>query len=349
MREYLSNVTGNESLRVRLGEELARGAVSHAYILEGPRGCGKHTLAREIAMALSCENRANAAHPLPCGVCAACRKILEGKSPDVITVSREEDKATMGVDVIRNLRADVPVLPNDLDHKIYIIEDAHTMTTQAQNALLLTLEEPPPFVMFLLLSESTDVLLETIRSRAPVLRMQPIGEELMRAYLCDAAHGETARTARTLRDTDPDAFTALLRMANGRIGRALELLQDKKRAPMLARRAQISALCEQLGTGTGQDMLLAQVLGLGSARDELTEKLLMLKEALRDLLLLGCSETVPLLFFTDRDAAIELSARFSATRLQSILEATEAALDALAVNANTRLTMIHYLGRLAAK
>ena len=68
-----------------------------------------------------------------------------------------------------------------------------------------------------------------------------------------------------------------------------------------------------------------------------------------DLLLLGCSETVPLLFFTDRDAAIELSARFSATRLQSILEATEAALDALAVNANTRLTMIHYLGRLAAK
>ena len=349
MREYLSRVAGNEALRARLGDEIARGAVSHAYILEGPCGSGKHTLAREVAMALSCEKRTDGAYPLPCGICPTCRKIREGKSPDVITVSREEGKATMGVDVVRALRADVPVLPNDLEHKIYVIEDAHTMTTQAQNALLLTLEEPPPFVMFLLLTERVDALLETIRSRAPVLRMQPIGEAQMREYLCDPARGETARTARTLADTDPDAFAALLRMANGTLGRANELLEDKKRAPLMARRAQILALCEQLGKGTGQDALLERVLGLGNARDELTERLLLMKEALRDLLLLGCTDMAPLLFFTDRDAAIELAARFSATRLQAILDATDATLDALSQNANARLTMIHYLCRLTAK
>lgn len=349
MREYLPAVVGNEALRARLGDELARGAVSHAYIVESAAGAGKHTLAREIAMALSCERRGDGGYPLPCGVCPTCRKIKEGKSPDVITVSREEDKATMGVDVIRALREDVPVLPNELDVKIYIIEDAHTMTRQAQNAFLLTLEEPPPFVMFLLLTEGVDVLLETIRSRAPVLRMQPLSKECMRAYLCDAANGDTARAARALESSDPDAFAALLQMSGGRLGRALELLEDKKRTPMLTRRAQVMALCEQLGKGTGQDALLERVLALGSSREDLVSRLLLMKEALRDLLLLGCTDTAPLLFFTDREAAIELSARFSATRLQAILDATDAALDALAINANTRLTMIHYLCRLTAK
>ena len=166
MREYLSCVAGNEALRARLGGELARGAISHAYIVEGEAGCGKHTLARAIALAMACEQREGEG-PFPCMSCPSCRKILAGNSPDVITVSREEDKVTMGVDVIRALREDVPLYPNDLDIKLYIIEDAHTMTTQAQNALLLTLEEPPPFVMFLLLTERADALLETIRSRAP--------------------------------------------------------------------------------------------------------------------------------------------------------------------------------------
>ena len=90
MREYLSRVVGNDALRARLGEELSRGAISHAYIIEGPAGSGKHTLAREIATALSCEHREKNGLPLPCNTCMTCRKIAAGNSPDVITVSREE-------------------------------------------------------------------------------------------------------------------------------------------------------------------------------------------------------------------------------------------------------------------
>ena len=147
----LGDMIGNDALRVRLADDLRRGRLSHAYILEGPVGSGKHTLARQIAAALSCERKQDVTSPLPCRSCPACRKILSGNSPDLITVKREEDKTTFGVEVIRELRQDVPVAPNDTDYKVYLIEDAHLMTQQAQNAFLLTLEEPPPYVLFLLL------------------------------------------------------------------------------------------------------------------------------------------------------------------------------------------------------
>lgn len=343
MREYLSRVVGNNALRARLGEELARGAVSHAYIIEGPAGAGKHTLAREIATALSCEHRTKEGLPLPCNTCLTCRKIAAGNCPDVITVSREEDKVTMGVDVIRALREDVPLYPNDLDVKIYTIEDAHTMTQQAQNALLLTLEEPPPFVMFLLLTERAELLLETIRSRAPILRMQPLSDAQMSDYLKSPDRPDVAREARALSGED---FTALLRMANGRIGRALTLLEAEKRAPVLARRKGAAQLCRALAEGKGQDELLAILLSFGDKREDLLARLAVITEALRDLLLLTRTDLAPLVFFTDRDEAIDLSARFSAARLLHLITATEQTMEQLSANANVRLSLFSYLNRL---
>ncbi len=348
MREYFPELAGNLALRERLGDELARGALSHAYILAGPAGCGKHTLARAIAMALACHRRTDDTAPLPCGECPSCRKILAGNCPDILTVSREEDKATMGVDVVRELRADVSTLPNDLDLKIYIVEDAHTMTTQAQNALLLTLEEPPPFVLFLLLCEQSDALLETIRSRAPILRMQNVGDTELQEYLLSPAHPAVARKAKTLLEQAPEEFAALVRMSDGRIGRALELLEEKKRAPLLAHRADVETLCRLLSDGTKSHELLSLLLTFGERRDELCVRLLTVKQALRDLLALNRSDTAPLVFFTDRESAIDLSARFTASTLFSHVAATDATLEALAANANVRLALIQYLCRLTA-
>ena len=346
MREYLPRVVGNAALRARLGEELARGAVSHAYIIEGPLGSGKHTLAREIALALSCENRQKDGLSLPCGICDTCRKIAAGHSPDVITVSREEGKSTMGVDVVRALREDVPLYPNDLDVKIYIVEDAHTMTQQAQNALLLTLEEPPPFVMFLLLAERAELLLETIRSRAPILRMQPIADTQMREYLLSADRPDVAREAKAL---PREEFDALLRMANGAIGRALTLLEKEKRAPVLARRQAAEQFCRTLAQMRSPDELLAVLMSFGTAREDLLARLATVTEALRDLLLLAYTDHAPLIFFTDREAALELSASFAAERLQTFLHATEETMEQLSMNANVRLTVFRYLELLLKK
>lgn len=348
MRNYLPLVAGNAELRARLGADLEQGAFSHAYILEGQQGCGKHTLAREIVMALACKNRTDKEGALPCNKCENCRKIREGISPDVMYVKRPEGRTTMGVEVIRTLRNDVCVLPNDLDFKVYIIEDADTMTPQAQNALLLTLEEPPPFVLFLLLAKEAGLLLETIRSRAPILRMQPIGEEEMRTYLLSPAQPAIARAATALQKAAPEEFAALLKMSNGSIGRALTLLEEKKRAPLLAARDTAERFCALLAEGTRPDALLELLLSLPSARDEMSARLELFAKALRDLVLLTRCDTAPLIFFTDRERAADLSARFTPGKLLAAITATEQAQAALATNANTRLTTMQYLCRLLA-
>ena len=251
-RENTHTVVGNPELLERLDRDIRGGRLSHAYILDGKKGSGRHTIARHILAAIACENRPGqsmthrdedqmgffdllgdaplppreipADAPLPCWECPACEKIAEDKCPDVHIIGRD-GKASIGVDAIRFLRSDVLIPPNDLDTKIYIIEDAETMTVQAQNALLLTLEEPPPYVLFLLLCDGADHLLETIRSRAPVLRTRPIPDDDIRAYL----------RARRCTLSDEDLETVILR-ADGCIGQALTLADARAVKPILKMR-----------------------------------------------------------------------------------------------------------------
>lgn len=147
--------------------------------------------------------------PLPCGKCASCRAILGGRDPDVITVSRG-DRATLGVEQLREVLDQLYIAPNWHEDKIYLIEDAQTMTAQAQNALLIALEEPPRHVRFLLLCTEPEAMLETIRSRAPMLRMAYISPELMQEWLI--AHD---RAAASLAEANPDEFTAITLAADG--------------------------------------------------------------------------------------------------------------------------------------
>ncbi len=344
MQRHFASVAGNATLLSRLGAELTGNSVSHAYIIEGCRGIGKKTLARELVMALACEKRTESGASLPCGTCATCRRIASGLCPDVIWVTRPEGKVFIPVDTVRDLRQSVSVVPNDLSFKVYIICDAHTMNQQAQNALLLTLEEPPPFVLFLLLTEDASALLETIRSRAPILRMQPVGESEMRAFLLSPEREpKLLRAARDLSENAPADFDALITASGGAIGKALELLDDKKREPMLENRALITSTVTLLATRTRTDELMTTLFAFGNNREEVIDRLALLRLALRDLLALGLSEEAPLLFFTDRDQAIELSERFTATRLLAIGNAIEATTDMLAENANLRLALTQLL------
>ena len=347
MREYLPGIAGNGELCRRLGRDIENGAFSHAYILSSPRGGGKELLATELIAALACEHRTDQGHALPCGTCAACRKIKGGHSPDVTHIRRAEGKATLGVDDVRRLRADVSTVPNDLSFKVYILHDAHTMTVQAQNALLLTLEEPPQFVRFLLLADDPSVLLETIRSRAPILRMLPVSPEETKAFLLSPLREpRISRAAAGLQESAPEELDAILRAAHGSIGRAIELLDPAERAPVLESRAAIHQLCRLLAKRTSpQDVLLA-LLAFGKGREDVVSRLLLLQEALRDLLAALYSDEPPLLFFTDAEAALELASAFTARRLLSALENISLSLEALAANGNVRLALFELFGKL---
>ena len=342
---FFGDLAGNLSLRRQLGTELRGATFSHAYILEGPVGFGKHTLARLIAMAAACERRGEQGAPLPCGTCKFCRKIAAESCRDVVTVSRLPGYATMGVDVIRDLRRSIAAVPNDLDLKVYIIEDAHTMTEEAQNAFLLTLEEPPPFVLFLLLAENAGALLETVRSRAPRLRLQPIDRETMSAYLLSSPAGVAAGAPALARE-NPDELEAVLTLSGGSIGRALTLLDAAARAPHLQYRESATRLLSLLAARDKGDGIFLLLRSFGTVRGEVLAQLNAVSLALRDLILLSRSEHATLLFFTDREAATDLAECFTLSRLFALEAAISATAATLERNANARLALTHLFTQL---
>ena len=333
MTRFFTQIAANDALKKKLVSDISENRLSHAYIIEGERGSGKHTLAMQIAAALSCQNRGNTASALPCLTCPSCRKILGFNSPDVITIGRE-DKTTLGVDAIRKLKTDVYVAPNDTDVKVYIIEDAHLMTVQAQNAFLLTLEEPPPYVLFFLLCESTEPLLETIRSRAQTLHTERVPSDMMETYLCEY-HTEAA----ALKSSHPVEFAEILAMADGKIGIAIELLDPVTRKPLIERRntaKDFVRLCSERKSAASS---LRFLNSLGQKRDALAVQLSSILLCLRDLILCKQTDEPPLCFFADHEEAHAMAYRFTTPELLELCSAINEAIDRLRVNANVRLTL----------
>ena len=121
---------GNDRLKQNLTRSLSKGHVSHFYLIAGPEGSGKHTLARLLAAAILCQGGDK-----PCGRCTPCRKVMDGSHPDFITVD-DPEKKTVTVDLIRQARADVYIQPNESEYKIYLFPRAQDMGLPGQNALL---------------------------------------------------------------------------------------------------------------------------------------------------------------------------------------------------------------------
>lgn len=334
MKVAMPEIVGNDALKQRLCRDILSSSLSHAYILEGADGSGRHTLALNSAAALACEAKNDANAPLPCGVCPACKKILERKSPDVIFVG-SDGKATLGVDAARFIKEDVYTVPNDLDDKIYIIEDADKMTPQAQNAILLTLEEPPSFVHFFLLCNNANSLLETIRSRAPILRTEPIERDAMAEYIC--SHD---RRAAQMKLSSPKEFEEIITTASGGIGKALDLLEPKVWKPIHELRSFVEELVAAAVSSSTARTILPLLSRFSSKRDVLERELMTLSEGLRDLILLKKSDDAPLTFFCDRNAAIELCDRTTISFLHEFYSAVTNAIEENKRNANVKLLIL---------
>ena len=203
---------GNDRLKENLINSLGKGRISHFYLISGPEGSGKHTLARLLTAAILCRDSGR-----PCGHCAPCRKALEGSHPDVITVDDPEHK-TVAVKIVREAREDVFIRPNEADHKIYIFPQE--LGIEGQNTLLKILEEPPSYGVFILMTDNPDKLLPTVRSRCTELALQSLDENT----LC-----------RALAKEFPDRRDADLRAAairsGGWFGQARALLSEGEILP----------------------------------------------------------------------------------------------------------------------
>src|SRR4030043_434243 len=155
----LSEVVGQEHVTQPLRHAVAGGRVAHAYLFCGPRGTGKTSTGRILAKAINCLNPEQGE---PCNSCALCKAINESSAPDIIEIDAASNR---GIDEIRDLREKVNYAPNLAHYKVYIIDEVHMLTTEAANAFLKTLEEPPPHAKFILATTEPHKVLATILSR----------------------------------------------------------------------------------------------------------------------------------------------------------------------------------------
>jgi DNA polymerase-3 subunit gamma/tau len=211
--QTLKEVVGQEPVTRTLLNALSSGRVSHAYLFCGPRGTGKTSTGRILAKAINCTENGKGE---PCNRCAICQAITEGRSLDVIEI---DAASNTGVDDIRSLREKITFSPAEARRKVYIIDEVHMLSNSASNALLKTLEEPPPHAIFILATTEIHKVLPTIISRCQRFDFRRISQaDLVKklAYICEQ-EGIKAGT---------EALNLIAKSARGSFRDAENLLQQ---------------------------------------------------------------------------------------------------------------------------
>lgn len=212
--QNLAEVVGQKPITQTLLNALESGRVSHAYLFCGPRGTGKTSTGRILAKAVNCET--NNGRGEPCNACPMCQAITEGTALDVIEIDAASNR---GIDEIRDLREKVNYAPNLARYKVYIIDEFHMLTKEASNALLKTLEEPPPHVIFILATTEAHKVLPTIMSRCQRFDFRRISQQDLTDKLAQIGKAEGI-------NIKPEGLRLIARSATGSLRDAENLLQQ---------------------------------------------------------------------------------------------------------------------------
>jgi DNA polymerase-3 subunit gamma/tau len=207
------DVVGQDHISRTLQNAIRSGRVAHAYLFCGSRGVGKTTVARILAKALNCEKGPT---PEPCGECEACRRIATGDDMDVLEI---DGASTRGIDQVRELRQNARLVPAHSRFKVYYIDEVHMLTDPAFNALLKTLEEPPPHVKFIFSTTDPQKLPETVKSRCQRFDFRRVADADIVRLLEEVCRREDLQI-------EPQAAAAVARAARGSIRDALGVLDQ---------------------------------------------------------------------------------------------------------------------------
>ena len=335
--QNFDTLVGQQPVKQALSNALNSGRIAHAYLFAGPRGTGKTSTARILAKALNCEHGPTAS---PCGECDNCRRIAEGSSMDVFEIDAASNR---GIDEIKALRDQLAFTPVDCRYKVYIIDEVHMLTTEAFNALLKTLEEPPSHVIFILATTDPHKIPATIHSRCQRFDFRRVTVEEIVQHLAMVAKGSGL-------EADEEALRLIAIQSEGGMRDALSLLDQ---CGVMAKSISVATVREVLGI-VGREALrqmvaaigkqdvpqaLAQLNGLLEQGKDVRQIIQELVEYLRALLLFKAVPQYNEVYLTDTaEGLTELAALYSTDRIMASQERLHAALQELRGTMRPRIT-----------
>ena len=312
------NLLGHEWAVDMLKQHITREAVRHAYLLSGPPGLGRRTLALRFAQALNCTQPP--APGQPCGVCRDCRQIEAMQHPDLSVVQAEAEGGTLKVDQVREVRRALALKPYQAKYRVALFLRFQEASEGAANALLKTLEEAPEYVVLILTADSPEVLLPTITSRCEILRLRPLPIGAIESYL--QQHGAENEQAHLI-----------AHVSSGRPGYALQLLKDES---ALEFRAECLTDLEQLLSSTRvQKFDYAEKLA--KDKEAMRQTLLIWLSYWRDVLLQASGARASIANIDQSETITTLVKRLDLGRTRLVVSELELALKRLDRNVNPRL------------
>jgi len=304
-----------------LAEHVAYGRERHAYLITGPQGVGRRTLALRFAQGLNCLKPPTPGQP--CRKCSACKRLEVMQHPDLMLVATEHEGEVLRIDQVRELQHSLSLAPYEARYRVALIlrfEEAHT---SASNAMLKTLEEPPPQVVVILTAKSVESLLPTIVSRCEVIRLRPVPLD------------ETSRGLQVIKGVPQDSADKLAHISGGRPGYAIRLYEQ----PSLLEQRQsfLEELFQLLASSRGERFAFANERV--REKEELRRELQVWLTLWRDVLICatGISDMI-----TNLDHSVQLNSlanEIGLTKAQLYVRAIESTMERIDRNVNPRLAL----------
>ncbi len=306
-----------------LAEHVAQQRERHAYLITGPQGVGRRTLALRFAEALNCLNPP--APGKPCRKCPSCKRIETMQHPDLAVVEAEHEGQVLRIDQVRELQHNLSLAPYEARYRVALIlrfEEAHA---SAANAMLKTLEEPPPQVVVMLTAKSAESLLPTIPSRCEVLKLRPLSVD------------DTARGLQDIKSVPAETAEILAHISGGRPGYALRLFEQPRLFEQ--RQSWLEELVELLASSRGERFAYAFGKSKPEDKEELRNELQVWLTFWRDALIFAAGVTHPITNLSYSERIKKLAEHIGLHNAQFYVNCVERTLDRIDRNVNSRLSL----------